>query len=142
MRLVHGHSASVGRLTSSTKACRILAAGSLKTNSYAAFLCSALAFAHRARRAAAILLRAEADIVRLTFAEAVVFVAPVNEFDFSRALSHLAFCAFAIFRREAADIIRFGWLELRDGSVPFNDSMTEIAWSNFSTCNCASRRSA
>jgi len=81
-------------------------------------------------------------MVRLTFAEAVVFLAPVTEFDFSRALSHLAFCAFAIFRREAADIIGFGWLELRDGPVPFNDSMTEIAWSNFSTCNCASRRSA
>ena len=84
MRLVHGHSASVGRLTSTTKACRILAADSLKTNSYAAFLCPALAFAHRARCAAAIFLRPEADMVRLTFAEAVVFVAPVTEFDFSR----------------------------------------------------------
>jgi hypothetical protein len=85
-------------------------------------------------------LRAEADRVRLTFAEAVVLVAPVTDFDFSRALSPLAFCAFAIFRRKAADIIRFGWLELRDGPVPFNDSMTEIAWSNFSTCKlCFSR---
>jgi hypothetical protein len=81
-------------------------------------------------------------MVRLTFAEAVVFVAPFAEFDFSRVLSHLAFCAFAIFRREAADIIRFGWLELLGGSVPFNDSKTEIASSNFSTCNCVSRRSA
>jgi hypothetical protein len=81
--------------------------GSLKnkTNSYAAFLCPALAFAHRAGCAGAIFLRAEADMVRFTFAEAVVFVAPVTKL--SRALSHLAFCAFAIFRREAADIIRF-----------------------------------
>ena len=65
MRLVHGHSVTVGRLTSSTKACRILTAGSLKTNRCAAFLGSALAFAHRARCAAGIFLRAEADMVQV-----------------------------------------------------------------------------
>lgn len=62
--------------------------------------------------------------------------------DSFRALAHLAFCACAIFRREAADMIRVGWFALAAATEPFNDSITEIAWSNFSTCNCTSRRSA
>jgi len=74
-------------------------------------------------------------------ADAVVFAA-LTGCDSFRAFAHLAFCARAIFRREAAEIIRFGWLALRDVPELFNDSITEIAWSNFSTCNCACRRSA
>ena len=64
VRLVHGHSASV-RLTSSTKACRILTAGFLKTNRCPPFLGSALAFDHRARCAAGIFLRAAGDMVQV-----------------------------------------------------------------------------
>ena len=57
-------------------------------------------------------------------------------------LAHLALCACAIFRREAAEIIRLGWFPFRGVSEPFSDSIIEIAWPNFSTCNCASRCSA
>jgi hypothetical protein len=111
-------------------------------NSYAAFFWAALTFAHRARCAAAIFLRAAADMMRFTWVEPVVLAAPAVGFDPFRAFAHLAFCARAIFRREAADIIRFGWLVLRDVPEPFSDSIIEIASHNFSTCNCASRRSA
>jgi len=69
------------------------------------------------------------------------------------ARAHLNFCARAIFNRDALDIKRLGadedadadvigWFGCRDVPVPFNDSMTVIALSNFSTCNCATRRSA
>jgi hypothetical protein len=43
----------------------------------------------------------------------------------------------AIFRREAAEITRTGWFVFWDDPEPFNESMTEIACSNFSTCDCA-----
>jgi hypothetical protein len=94
---------------------------------YTAFL-AALTFAHRARCAAAIFLRAAADKVRFTGAEAVVFAdgAAAGCVPFL-AFNHRAFCAKAIFRREAAETTRTGWLALGDGTDPFNDSMTEIA---------------
>jgi len=76
---------------------------------YAAFFCPALNFAHRARWNAAIFLRAAADIVRLTGAEAVAFGAATG-CDSFLAFAHLAFCASAILRREAADITRVDWL--------------------------------
>jgi hypothetical protein len=104
------------------------------------FFFPAFTLARRARCAAAIFLRAAADMVRLAGAEADVFAAA--GFDPAFTFAHLAFCARAFFRREAADIIRFGWLLLRDVPEPFSDSITEIAWPNFSTCNCASRCSA
>jgi hypothetical protein len=55
-------------------------------------------------------------------------------------LVHRALCAFAILRRETADTIRVGRVVLRD--EPFKDSITEIAWSNVSTCNCTRLRSS
>ena len=95
-------------------------------------------------------------MVRFTGAGEVVFAAATNTgCDSFRAIAHLAFCARAIFNREAFDIKRFGadgdadadmipvgWLAFCDVPVPFSDSMTAIALSNFSTCDCASRRSA
>jgi hypothetical protein len=57
-------------------------------------------------------------------------------------LAHLARCACAILRRETADTMRDGRLDLRDTPVPFKDSITEIAWSNVSTCNCTRLRSS
>jgi hypothetical protein len=83
---------------------------------------------HRARCAAAIFLRADADMVRFTGAAPVVFV--VARCDPFRAFDHLAFCASAILRRETADTIRVGCpalRDLRDTPDPFNDSITEIA---------------
>ncbi len=74
-------------------------------------------------------------MIRFPGAEKVVFAAAGC--DPFRALAHLAFCASAIFRREAADMIRLGWFVFRDVPEPFNDSMTEIARSNFSNCNRA-----
>jgi hypothetical protein len=59
-----------------------------------------------------------------------------------RAFAHLAFCARAILRREAADIIRVGWFARLTAPEPFNDSITEIAWSMLSTRACACLRSA
>ena len=52
---------------------------------------AALTFAHRARCAAAIFLRAEADRVRLIGAEPVVFAAPAPGFDPAFTFAHLAF---------------------------------------------------
>jgi hypothetical protein len=125
---------------------------------YAAFLCPAFNFAHRARWNAAILLREAADMVRLaTGAGLVVFAAAETNTgcDPFRTFAHLAFCARAIFRREAADMIRIGADGDADADVipvgcftfpnvpvPFSDSIAEIAVSNFSICDCASRRSA
>jgi len=79
-------------------------------------------------------------MVRLAGAELVVFPADI---DCTRplTLAHRARCACAIFRREAADIIRVGRVDLRDTPAPFKDSITEIAWSNFSTSICARLRS-
>jgi hypothetical protein len=115
----------------------------LLSSPYAAFFfCCALNFAHRARCAAAIFLRADADMVRFTIAKPVVFFVPATDCAPFRILAHRAFCACAIFRREAADTIRVGWLALRDVPEPFNDSITEIALSSFSTCDCAAWRSA
>jgi len=102
-------------------------AGLANDYSYAAFFFAALNFAHRARCAAAIFLRADADMVRFTGAEPIVFAAPTAGCDPFPALAHLALCARAIFRREAAEIIRFGWFASRDTPDPFSDSMTEIA---------------
>ncbi|SRR6266567_4865189 len=94
--------------------------------------------AHRARCAAAIFLRADADMVRLAGAEPVTAFVGSDSFP---ALAHRARCASAIFRREAADTIRVGWFAFRDAPEPFSDSITEIAWSNFSTSVCARLRS-
>jgi hypothetical protein len=80
-------------------------------------------------------------MVRFAGAEAVVFAAATG-CDSFRALAHLALCACAILRREAADIIRVGWFAFPNDPKPFNDSITEIAVSNFSTCDCACLRSA
>jgi hypothetical protein len=136
------------------KACRRLAAGSPV---YAALFCPALSFAHFARWNAAIFLRAAGDMVRFTGGGVVGFVVVETNAGCPsfRTFAHLACCARAIFRREAADIIRVGadgdadadvipvgWFACRDDPEPFNDSMTAIALSNFSSCDCASRRSA
>src|SRR5579863_6603136 len=80
-------------------------------------------------------------MVRLTGTEAVVFTSAVG-CDFSRTFAHLAFCASLILRREAAEIIRVGWFVPGDVPVPFNDSITKIARSKFSTRACACLRSA
>ena len=77
-------------------------------------------------------------MMRFTGVEAVGFAAG----DSLRNFAHRAFWARAIFRLEAADIIRVGWVACPVGTEPFNDSIAEIALSNFSTCDCASRRSA
>ena len=90
---------------------------------YAAFF-AALTFAHRARCAAPIFLRADADMVRLAGPEFVTAFAGCDSF---RAFAHRARCACAIFRREAADTTRVGRPDLRDTPVPFKDSITEIA---------------
>ncbi len=110
------------------KACHVLAAAGSR-NGYAAFF-PAFNFAHLALCAAAILLRADADMVRLGFG--------AWPFTFAQR----AFCASAIFRREAAETIRVGWVVLREPPAPFKDSIAEIAWSNFSNRNCVPVRSS
>jgi hypothetical protein len=70
--------------------------------SYAAFFFPAFTLAHRARCAAAIFLRADADIVRFTVAEAVAAAGC----DRLRALAHRFFCATLIFLRADADKVR------------------------------------
>ena len=82
--------------------------------------------AHLARCAAAIFLRADADMVRFAGAEPVLFAGC----DSFRTLAHRAFCACAILRREAADTIRAGRVASRDTPEPFKDSITEIARSS------------
>ena len=77
---------------------------SLAATGYAAFF----NFAQRALCAAAIFLRADADMVGLTGADPVVFAAAAAGCDPFRAFAHRAFCAVAIFRRDAADMIPFG----------------------------------
>ena len=64
------------------------------------FYAAALTRAHLARWAAAIFLRAAADIVRLGFGLAVVSL--------EARLAHRAFCARLIFLRAAAERVRFG----------------------------------
>jgi hypothetical protein len=88
-------------------------------------------------------------MVRFTGAELVTFATPAAGCDSFRTFAHLACCARAILRREAADTFRVGadmvwvgWFACRDVPLPFSDSITEIAVSNFSTCNCACLRSA
>ena len=71
-------------------------------------------------------------MVRLTGMEAGLPAAAGNPFF---AFAHRACCASAIFRREAADMTRVGWVPFPDLAPPFNDSITEIAWANFSTCD-------
>ena len=97
------------------------------------FLFAFFHFAQRLRCAAAILLRADADMVRFTPAEPVVFAAAVAGCEPFRTFFHLAFCARAILRRELADMMRVGRSVVRDPPELFNDSITEIARSNFST---------
>jgi hypothetical protein len=80
-------------------------------------------------------------MVCFTGTEAVVLAGSIGS-DSLRAFAHLAFCARAILRRDAADIIRPDWLACLTVPEPFNDSITEIAVSNFSTCNCACLRSS
>jgi hypothetical protein len=80
-------------------------------------------------------------MVRLTGGEAVVFANAIGCDPF-RARAHLARCACAILRREAADMIRVGWFVCRNVPEPFNDSITEIAWSMLSTRACVCLRSA
>ena len=110
--------------------------------SYAAyFFFPARILAHLARCAAAILVRADADMVRLAGAELGVFPAD-TDCDCFRTLAHRAFCASAIFRREPADIIRFGRLVSPVVPAPFKDSIAEIAWFNFSKRNCVALRSS
>jgi hypothetical protein len=84
--------------------------------------------AHRAFCAAAIFLRADADMVRLAGADPVDLTIATTGCDPFRAFAHLAFCASAIFRREAADITRFGWTVLLGtaAAAPFKDSIPEI----------------
>ena len=108
---------------------------------YAAFFCCAFTFAHLARCAAAIFLRADADMLRFTGAGPVVFASAIG-CDFSRAFAHLAFCARAILRRDAAEIIRVGWFVFRAVAKPLNDSIAEIARSNFATFDCICLRSS
>jgi hypothetical protein len=95
---------------------------------YAAFFFPALTFAHRARCAAAIFLRADADMVRLAGAEPVTAFAGCDPF---RAFAHRARCASAIFLREAADTIRVGRFALVYELLPSNLPRTERA---ASTC--------
>jgi hypothetical protein len=83
----------------------------------------ALIFAHRAFWAAAIFLRADADIVR--FEGAWMVVTAVAGCDCFRTPAHLALCASAILRREAADMIRVGRLDSWT-PVPLRDSIPEI----------------
>jgi hypothetical protein len=58
------------------------------------------------------------------------------------ALAHRARCACAILRRETADTNRVGRPDLRGAPEPSRDSITEIAWYNFSTRNCTCLRSS
>ena len=95
---------------------------------YAAFCC-ALNFAHRARCADAIFLRAATD----SGLRAAVL-------PFPRSRARLAFCAKDIFLRASAEIMRDPARRVPD--EPFNDSIADIAWSNFSTCVWALPRSA
>jgi hypothetical protein len=84
-------------------------------------------FVHLARCAAAIFLRADADIVRFARSGAdtgVFAIATGCEF---RALAHLAFCARAILRRETADMILVGSFAVRTVVEPFSDTSIEIA---------------
>ena len=71
-------------------------------------------------------------MVCFTGAAPVVFAIAIG-CDATLAIAHLARCACAILRREACDIIRVGWAAFADDPEPFNDSMTEIAWSMLST---------
>ena len=81
-------------------------------------------------------------MVCFTGAEPVVFAIATTGCDAFLALAHLARCACAILRREACDIIRVGWFGFPTVPAPFNDSITEIAWSMLSTRACACLRSA
>jgi hypothetical protein len=88
-------------------------------------------FAHLARCAAAILFLPAAEIVRLARFDAIGMTLCAF------ILAHRARCARAILRREAADTMWVARVDLRDTPEPFKDSITEIAWYNFSARNCA-----
>ena len=109
----------------------------ISTPAYAAFFC-ARNFAHLAFCAAAIFLRADADKMRLAGADPVF--APNVGCEFFHTDAHRAFCASAILRREAADMIRFVAVP-GAAPVPFNDSIPEIIWFNFSNLDCVALRS-
>jgi hypothetical protein len=68
-------------------------------------------------------------MVCFTGTAAAVFAIATTGCDASLALAHLARCACAILRREAFDIIRVGRIACPTVPEPFNDSITEIAWS-------------
>jgi hypothetical protein len=91
---------------------------------YAA-LFAARIFTQRALCAAAIFLRAVADIVRFTSDESVVLATGL---DLLRIFAQRAFCASAILRREAADMIRVGCAVLLGTAapLPFKDSIPEM----------------
>jgi hypothetical protein len=107
--------------------------------SYAAFCC-ALTLAHLARCADAILRRAASESGFLT-----IVAGPFADCGL-RAFAHRAFWASDILRLAAAETKRCdpGRRDplLRDPTDPFSDSITDIAWSNFSTCAWAMPRSA
>jgi hypothetical protein len=81
-------------------------------------------------------------MVCFTGAEAAVFAIATTGCDPFFVLAHRARCARAILRRDDADIIREGWFAFGVVADPFNDSITEIAWSMLSTRACACLRSA
>jgi hypothetical protein len=95
---------------------------------YAAFF-YCLTFAHFARWNAATFVRAAADIVRFTGAEAIGF-ASATGCDVSRAFAHPAFCARAILRREAADMTRIGCHD-PNGSDTNYYFATPITWLSY-----------
>jgi hypothetical protein len=76
-------------------------------------------FAHRARCAAAIFLRAASDIVLFGFGA------------WPFAFAHRVFCARLILRRPAAEIVRDAPLEL---TLPNAASAESIRWSCFCVC--------
>jgi hypothetical protein len=84
-----------------------------KTVAYAAFF----TFAHRALCAAAIFLRAAADIVRFGFAVLV--------------FAHRAFCTTLILRRAAADVVRDAPFKL---TLPRAASAASMRWSCCCVC--------
>jgi len=79
-------------------------------------------------------------MVRFTAAEPVVFATPTAGCGPFLIFAHLAFCARTIFRREAAEIIRVACFPFRDVPEPFSDSITEIAWPDFSNVQLRRRQ--
>lgn len=91
-----------GRLES--QACRILAAGFVAPTP--PYFFPAFTRAHLVRCAAAIFLRADADMVRLAGVGAVVFAAPAVACDPFRVAAHRFFCARLMRLRASSDRVR------------------------------------